>query len=165
MENEKDLLEVKKLLDIAENKIRQAKQKLFSSEIGSIAENVDVPDDAESVQGIFDGEKMIAKDKKEFQVPPNYASKSKLIPGDVLKLTVSEDGRYLYKQISPIARKNAVGVLKESSEGKYQVDVDGKKYSVLLASVTYFKAKVDDKLSIVLPEVGDSQWAAVDNIV
>ncbi len=165
MENEKDLLEVKKLLDVAESKIRQAKQKLFSSEIGSIAENVDVPDDAESVQGIFDGEKMIAKDKKEYQVPPNYASKSKLIPGDVLKLTVSEDGRYLYKQISPIARKNAVGVLEESSEGKYQVDVDGKKYSVLLASVTYFKAKVGDKLSIMLPEVGDSQWAAVDNIV
>jgi len=165
MENEKDLLEVKKLLDVAESKIRQAKQKLFSSEIGNKAENVDIQDDTESIQGIFDGEKMIAKDKKEYQVPPNYASKSKLIPGDVLKLTVSEDGRHLYKQISPIARKNAVGVLEESSEGKYQVDVDGKKYSVLLASVTYFKAKVGDKLSIMLPEVGDSQWAAVDNIV
>ena len=165
MQNSEEIEEVKKLLATAESKIRAARQKLFSSEIGSKAEDVEVEDDSESIQGVFDGEKMITKDKKEYQVPPNYSSKSKLVPGDVLKLTVSADGKYLFKQISPVPRKNAVGILEETGDGQFQVDVSKKKYSVLLASVTYFKAKVGDKLSVILPESGDSEWAAVDNIV
>lgn len=165
MQNDKTVEEVIKLLATAESKIRLARQKLFSSEIGSTAENVDIANDNESTQGVFDGEKMITRDNKEYLVPPNYSSKSKLVPGDVLKLTISPDGKYLFKQISPVPRKNAVGILEEAGEGQFQVEVNKKKYSVLLASVTYFKAKVGDKLSVILPESGDSEWAAVDNVI
>lgn len=165
MIDENDLEEVKKLLDSAENKIRQVKTKLFSNEMARKAIMLDDAEEGDVIQGIFDGQQMIGNDKKNYQVPANYASKSKLIPGDVLKLIISEDGRFVYKQIGPVARKNVIGVLEEIGDGEYQVDVDGQKYRVLLASVTYFKAKAGDQLSIVIPVEGESDWAAVDNII
>ena len=158
----KNLEEIKKLLDAAESKIQQARRVLFSKEIESRATEIE-DGESDSIQGVFDGENMIGNDKKEYGVPPNYASKSKLIPGDVLKLTITSDGKYLFKQIGPIERQNVIGELEETSEGKYFVDVEGKKYQVLLASVTYFKAKPGDKLSVVIPAKEECEWAAVDN--
>jgi len=165
MLKENDLEEVKKLLDLAENKIRQAKTKLFANEMTKKAIMLDDVEEGDVVQGVFDGQQMIGNDKKTYQVPANYASKSKLIPGDVLKLTILEDGKFVYKQIGPVPRKNVIGTLEELEDGEYQVDVEGKKYRVLLASVTYFKAKQGDQLSIVIPVDGESAWAAVDNII
>jgi len=165
MIKDSDLEEVKKLLDSAENKIRQAKTKLFTNEMTKKAIMLDDAEEGDVIQGVFDGQQMIGNDKKIHQVPANYASKSKLIPGDILKLTISEDGRFVYKQIGPVERKNVIGLLEEVGEGEYQVDVEGKKYKVLLASVTYFKAKSGDQLSVVVPAEGESDWAAVDNII
>ncbi|OPZ21365.1 MAG: hypothetical protein BWZ03_00789 [bacterium ADurb.BinA186] len=85
--------------------------------------------------------------------------------GDVLKLTISEDGKFTYKQIGPVTRRNLIGTLEEAGEGEFQVDVDGKKYKVLLASITFFKAKIGDSLSIVVPQDHESAWAAVDNVI
>lgn len=165
MTKEKDLEEIRRLLDAAEDKIRLAKSKLFDHAIEKKAERIEDVTDDDALQGVFDGEKMIGNDKKEYDVPPNYASKSKLVVGDILKLTISGDGRYTYKQIGPIERKNVVGVLEEVDEGEYQADVDGKKYKLLLASVTYFKANIGDKLSLIIPEKDEVDWAAVDNII
>jgi hypothetical protein len=68
----------------------------------------------------------------------------------------------MYKQIGPIPRKQVVGTLKLEN-GHYYVTVNGKDYRVLLASVTYFKAKPGDQVSVNLPE-DDSQaeWAALE---
>jgi len=166
MLSDEDLEELRKLLDAAESKIRQVKSKIFSEEVSKRA--TFLPDDEEdddSVKGVFDGEKMVASDKKVYQVPANYASKSKLVPGDVLKLTIAADGKFIYKQIGPVERKQIVGTLEDAAEGEFQVDVDGKKFRILLASVTYFKAKVGDKLSVVIPQEHESEWAAVDNVI
>ncbi len=114
------------------------------------------------IEGVFDGQNMVGSDSKTYPVPANYASKSKLVQGDILKLTIADDGSFLYKQIGPIARKQVVGTLKLEG-GHYFVDVAGKHYRVLLASVTYFKAKPNDQVSVNLPE-DDSQaeWAALE---
>lgn len=165
MVSSNDLEEIRKLLDSAENQIRIAKSKLFASEISKKATMLEDEGDDEVIQGIFDGEKMISSDKKTYQVPPNYASKSKLVAGDVLKLTISPDGKFLYKQIGPVPRQNLIGELEDAGDGEYQVDVDGKKYKLLLASITYFKAKIGDKLSIIVPSDQESEWAALDNII
>jgi len=165
MLSDNDLEDLRKLLDSAESKIRQVKSKLFSEEVSKKATFLSDDDEEESIKGVFDGEKMITSDKKIYQVPANYASKSKLIPGDVLKLTIADDGKFIFKQIGPVDRKQIVGTLEDAGEGEFQVDVDGKKYRILLASVTYFKAKPGDKLSIVIPAEHVSEWAAVDNII
>src|SRR5215210_7772218 len=103
------------------------------------------------IEGVFDGQNMVGSDSKTYPVPANYASKSKLVQGDILKLTIADDGSFLYKQIGPIARKQVVGTLKLEN-GHYFVDVNGKQYRVLLASVTYFKAKPNDQVSVNVPE-------------
>src|SRR3989338_7659848 len=52
-------------------------------------------------EGTFTGEKMQGDDGKEYTVPANYASKSKLVHGDRLKLTITKSGSFIYKQIGP----------------------------------------------------------------
>lgn len=123
-----------------------------------------VASDGRVVEGVFDGKDMVGPDKRKYPVPANYASKSKLVAGDVLKLTVTEDGSYIYKQIGPVARRKMIGTLTQEGN-QYKVLADGKEYSVLLASVTYFKAQPGSKLSVIVPEGAESDWAAVDNLI
>jgi len=114
------------------------------------------------IEGVFDGQNMVGSDGKIYPVPANYASKSKLVQGDILKLTIAEDGAFLYKQIGPIPRKQVVGTLILEG-GHYFVDVAGKKLRVLLASVTYFKAKPGDQVSVNVPEDdAAAEWAALE---
>lgn len=114
------------------------------------------------IEGVFDGQNMVGSDGKTYPVPANYASKSKLVQGDILKLTIADDGTFLYKQIGPIPRKQVVGMLKLEN-GHYYVDVGDKSYRVLLASVTYFKAKPGDQVSVNLPEDDtNAEWAALE---
>jgi hypothetical protein len=115
------------------------------------------------IEGVFDGQTMVGSDGKTYPVPANYASKSKLVQGDILKLTIADDGAFMYKQIGPIPRKQLVGILNQK-DGHYFVDIGDKKYRVLLASVTYFKAKSGDQVSINVPEDDsvDAEWAALE---
>src|ERR1700712_2981021 len=103
------------------------------------------------IEGVFDGQNMVGSDGKTYPVPANYASKSKLVQGDILKLTIADDGAFMYKQIGPVPRKQVVGVLTQK-EGHYVVTVGETEYRVLLASVTYFKAKPGDQVSINIPD-------------
>jgi hypothetical protein len=114
------------------------------------------------IEGVFDGQNMVGSDGKTYPVPANYASKSKLVQGDILKLTIADDGAFLYKQIGPVPRKQVVGMLKLEN-GHYLVGVDGRDFRVLLASVTYFKAKPGDQVSVNVPEDDSkSEWAALE---
>lgn len=160
-----DLEEIRKLLDAAESKIRQVKAKLFANQISKTVTMMDDSEGDNVVQGVFDGEQMIGTDKKKYAVPANYASKSKLVVGDRLKLTISEDGRFLFKQIGPVERKHLIGTLEELEDGNWQVDVGGKKYKVLLASVTYYKGNNQDQVSIIVPAEQESVWSALDNVL
>lgn len=117
------------------------------------------------IQGIFNGQSMVAPDDTEYPVPANYASKSKIIQGDTLKLTITEDGSFIYKQIGPVERKKVLGVLSQDDKGEYQVIVENKSYKVLLASVTYFKGEAGDEVTLVIPAQGESEWGAVENII
>jgi hypothetical protein len=118
------------------------------------------------IEGVFDGYQMIGPDGKRYSVPANYASKSKLVEGDLLKLTIAPDGAFIYKQIKPIERERLRGKLvKDKESGEFRVLVDKKLYKVLLASVTYYKGKVGDEAIILVPQGAQSSWAAVDNII
>jgi hypothetical protein len=166
---------IKEMIDSAESSLRSAKQMIIEltgdsgkKAYGQIAKDLpdmDTSDDDEKIiEGVFNGETMTDKNEKEYPVPANYASKSKLVPGDVLKLTVKDDGTFLYKQIGPAERKKIVGTL-TYEDGQYRVIAEGKVYKVLLASVTYFKGGVGDKVTLVVPELEDSEWGAIENIL
>ena len=117
------------------------------------------------VEGVFDGENMIGPDGKQYSVPANYASKSKLVEGDILKLTITPRGTFIYKQIGPIERARVIGTLEQDSTGNFFVMSDRKKLRVLTASVTYFKGTAGDEIVVLVPKTGASKWAAVENIV
>jgi len=116
------------------------------------------------IEGVFDGERMIGSDGKQYSVPVNYASKSKLVEGDLLKLSVTDQGTMIYKQIQPIDRLRLTGNLEQSDTGDWTVVVNGKRYKILGASVTYFKGEIGDEVIILIPKTGQSRWAAVEHI-
>jgi len=118
------------------------------------------------VEGVFNGEKMIGSDGKEYSVPPNYASKSKLVEGDMMKLTITASGSFVYKQISQIERKRVTGeLISDPTTGGWSALADGHTYKILTASVTFFKGKAGDEVVILIPTEGTSEWGAVENII
>lgn len=162
---EKQIKRLRSLIQEAETSLACAKELLVSlvgeepSETSISREEIT----GKVLEGVFDGQNMVGPDGKTYPVPANYASKSKLVQGDILKLTIADDGSFLYKQIGPIPRKTVIGALSQK-DGHYYVEVDGRTYRVLLASVTYFKAKPGDQISVVIPEDpgDDIEWAAVE---
>jgi len=118
------------------------------------------------LEGVFSGDGMIGADGERYDIPPNYASKSKLIEGDIMKLTITSNGNFVYKQIGPTPRKRLMGELAVDEEkDEYWVVSDNNKWRVLKASITYFKGYSGDKVSFIIPEDGPSKWAAVEHIV
>ncbi len=162
---EKQVKRLKSLIQDAETNLAAAKELLISL-LGDDDDAIH-PGKTEDVagkviEGVFDGQSMIGPDGKTYPVPANYASKSKLIEGDILKLTIADDGGFIYKQIGPVARRQIIGTLMQH-DGAYYVEAGGKEYRVLLASVTYFKAKTGDQISIMVPEDNrEAEWAAIE---
>ncbi|MFA5413424.1 MAG: hypothetical protein WC348_02700 [Patescibacteria group bacterium] len=117
------------------------------------------------MEGVFNGQNMIGADGKEYLVPSNYASKSKLVEGDILKLTINARGNFLFKQIGPMERNRVVGMLEEAESGGWTVASGGKKWRVLAAPVTYFKGEMGDEAVILIPKNTPSKWAAVENVI
>jgi len=144
--------------DEAAISIGQASDEAFAS-------GEEVSGEARIIEGVFDGENMIGPDGKQYSVPANYASKSKLVEGDILKLTITGGGTFVYKQIGPIERARVVGSLERGAGGDYYALADGKKWRLLTASVTYYKGETGDEVVILVPKNGESKWAAVENIV
>lgn len=121
--------------------------------------------DGTIIEGTFDGQIMHGTDGKQYPVPANYASKSKLVEGDMLKLTITPDGSFIYKQIGPANRKSIIGIVSQDEKGNYFILSEGKPYRVLLASITYFKAEPGDEVVIMTPRDTDSTWAAIENVL
>jgi hypothetical protein len=161
---EKQIKRLRTLITEAETNLSAVKE-LLSSLIGDELVQYDTNREdpaGKVVEGVFEGQSMVGSDGKTYPVPANYASKSKLVQGDILKLTIAPDGAFMYKQIGPVARRQLVGML-TSKDGSYFVETPEKNYRVLLASVTYFKAKAGDQISINVPtDEIDAEWAAIE---
>jgi hypothetical protein len=161
---EKQIKRLRALIQEAETNLAAANELLISLVGDDEKVQARVSEDVlgKVIEGVFDGQNMVGSDGKTYPVPANYASKSKLVQGDILKLTIADDGAFLYNQIGPIPRKQVVGTLKLEN-GHYYVSVGSRDFRVLLASVTYFKAKPGDQVSVNIPE-DDSQsdWAALE---
>lgn len=172
-----DILSDKKEADIAELKktVYQLKDQLetviralnqhYPSQEKIQNPDIEILDSGEQViEGVFNGQDMVGSDGKEYPVPANYASKSKLVEGDMMKLTITKNGSFIYKQIGPIEKKRLIGEL-VSDGAQFSALADGKTYKLLTASVTFFKGKPGDEAVILVPQDSKSDWAAVENII
>lgn len=164
---EKQVKRLTSLIGEAETNLAAAKELLISivGDDGQVVSTGHSPREEVSgkvVEGVFDGQIMAGPDGKTYPVPANYASKSKLVEGDILKLTIADDGGFIYKQIGPVPRKQIIGTLVQH-DGAYYVEASGREYRILLASVTYFRINVGDQVTIIVPEdAPDAKWAAVE---
>ncbi|MBU1132526.1 hypothetical protein KKC32_04780 [Patescibacteria group bacterium] len=146
--------EEKSVYDEAMEEVKQKASTIVRSESEKVLE------------GVFDGQNMIGADGQQYDVPANYASKSKLVEGDILKLTINNLGSFVYKQIKPIERLRKVGALEQDPQSlQYYATDDGKRWKLLTASVTYFRGEPGDEVVFLIPADGGSRWAAVENIV
>lgn len=167
------IAEIQKLLDAADGNLSSARtimRELTTTsaeplDIDKKLDEVNAPtDEGKVVEGVFDGEQMVAPDGQTYPVPSNYASKSKLVEGDTLKLTIANDGSFVFKQIAPVERRSAIGTLAQS-DGNYTISAEGKSYKVLTASVTFYKAEPGDQVTITLPKDHEAVWASLENVV
>lgn len=164
---EKQAKRLRSLIQEAETNLAAAKELLIS--IMGDDGNVTTPRSSNAddlggkvVEGVFDGQIMMGPDGKSYPVPANYASKSKLVEGDIMKLTIADDGSFIYKQIGQTERRQIIGTLVQH-DGAYYVEASGREYRILLASVTYFRINMGDQVTIIVPEDNpDATWAAVE---
>jgi hypothetical protein len=162
-EHQKQIVELKTKITNLEGELQAAKRALFEL-TENPSNNEMVSGAGKVIEGTFNGENMIGPEGKVYPVPANYASKSKLIEGDRLKLSIGSDGSFLFKQIGPIERKKLIGVLKFENN-TYVVEAEGRNYHILYASVTYHKAKPGDKVAVAVPAVGESAWCALESVI
>lgn len=175
MADEDTLLQIQELIDSASSSLKTANALLRNlTGVADVdherhAERAGTMDAGGSVsgkvvEGVFDGQNMVDSEGNTYPVPANYASKSKLVEGDGMKLTITDEGKFIYKQIAPINRKTIVGSLIRE-DGQYKVLAEGKAYRVLLASVTFYRAEVGDQVTILLPEDDEATWGAVEAVI
>lgn len=123
-------------------------------------------DNIQVVEWVYDGYFMVWSDKKKYPVPMNYASKTKLIPWDVLKLRIMEDGKLIYKLIWQANRRYVKATLSKSEDNKYTAITDEwTVYFLNQAAVTYFKGKTWDELSIIINADGVWNFAAIEALI
>ena len=128
--------------------------------------NYEEGEEVKIIEWIYDWYFMIWSDKNKYPVPLNYASKTKLIPGDALKLRIMKDGRLIYKLIWPAPRKYIKATLTKSDEGKrIAITDEGQTYFLNQAAVTFFKWKPGDELSIIINAEGKGSYAAIEALI
>lgn len=172
--SEDKIVLLKRMLDTAKSAIGSAEELLkdiaggeiatVTHDYGADANMKSSLTEANIIEGVFDGQKMIGPDKREYPIPANYSSKSKLVAGDMLKLTIEPDGRFKFKQISPVKRKAVIGTLVRDGN-QYGILVGDITYKVLLASVTYYRVELGDQVTLLIPENEESEWGAIDAVL
>lgn len=159
---------LQKMIDTAEQTITSARQMLAQMQ-GTPKQpkyqSTGTKEDGKIIYGNFDGQIMIGDDGKQYPVPANYASKSKIVEGDMLKLSITPDGSFIYKQVGPVERKYLIGIVESDERGNYLVNAEGKKYKVLLAAATYFKIEFGDEVTLVVPRDHTPVWGAIENVL
>ncbi|MBU0671017.1 hypothetical protein KKF29_02555, partial [Patescibacteria group bacterium] len=95
-ENTNQINELLQSIENAQANLSRAKQligDLGPEELAEVAEkareigSIDKNKGQQIIEGVFNGQNMVGPDGEIFTIPANYASKSKLVEGDILKLT------------------------------------------------------------------------------
>jgi hypothetical protein len=141
------------------------KDKIDENELREISSSLlkyEVPEKWEVIEWIYDGFYMIWADGKKYPVPLNYASKSKLISGDVLKLTILPNWKLIYKLIQPAPRTYVRATLAKEWNDFLAIGDNWKTYKLNPAAVTFFDLNIGDEMSIIVNAEWKWEYAAIE---
>ncbi len=162
---------LKKSIDTAENALSAAQKwidkiegKDFSDEALKRAKQPNDAAEQSVFYGVFNGKQMETETGKVFPVPANYASKSKLIEGDSLKMTLLPSGEMIYKHIDVAERELMQGTLVLDKDA-YKVLCNDRLIQVPYASITFFRAQVGDSIVVIAPKDESKTWGAIESVV
>jgi hypothetical protein len=165
---------LQELISTAERSLHHAKNlvnQIVGKKPAETVDNLDVGGlheykhgKAKVIEGVFTGKDMLGADKKLYPVPANYASKSKIVEGSKLKVTIKGDGTYQYKIIDEIDYVSTTGTLIKDGDHFVVISQNGI-YQVIPAAVTYIHARVGDRVSIRIPKDIKATYAAIDTLV
>lgn len=176
MENKKTIEAIIDFIVTAEKSIKNAKKLLKDLTISNninLNSEIDLStkwletysnDSWKIIEWVFTWTEMLWSDWLKYPIPANYASKSKMVQWDKLKLTIDSFWKMLYKQIAPIEREIKTWLVVKEKE-KYQVVSDWVTYDLLTAAVTHFKVNIWDKISIIVPAWKPATFAAIEAII
>ena len=176
MENKKTLAAIRDFIINAEKSIKSAKKLLkdvlddhnltLDTEINLSTAwlNTYISDNSKIVEWVFTWEEMLGSDGNKYPVAANYSSKSKLVQWDKLKLTITWNGKMMYKQIAPIERTYITWLVVKEKE-KYEVVAEWQTYDLLTAAVTHFKANVWDSITVIIPSWKQATFAAIEAVI
>ena len=116
------------------------------------------------IEGVFDGTYLVTQDGQKYEVPANYAAKSRLVYGDLLKM-VEEEGKTMFKQIEKAPRKRIEGILNKK-EGSWYILTDSGSYKISDNAAEFSRAEINDEAIALIPEgVIEVPFAALDKII
>ena len=154
-----DIQRINQALSAAISSINLAKNLLKDIE-GSQHSRIDTRE-IEGIVGIFDGKYLITSDGQKIEVPVNYASKSKIVFGDTLKMVEDQDKK-LFKQIERVKRLNKVGILSKKDGEMVVVTGDGT-YKILQVAVEFYDLTEGGQVQVLVPEENvHAPFAAID---
>lgn len=123
-------------------------------------------DEIKSVEWVYDWYNMICNDNKVFIVSPDFATKFKLVPWDILKLKILRDWKLIYEIIKKVNRKYFIWVVSKTEDNKYiAITKDGLKFYLNIAAVVHFNIKIWDEILLVTNSNVKWNYAAVEKII
>lgn len=122
------------------------------------------PKDLPGEEGTFDGYYINTDSGEKYEVPSNYAAKSKLVYGDILK-RIDEGGKKVFKQIHKVPRRKILGVLSNQGD-KWSLLTDGGSYEISSNAAIFNKAEPHDEASALIPDTEDHvPFATLDKVM
>ncbi|OGC70722.1 hypothetical protein A2415_03750 [candidate division WWE3 bacterium RIFOXYC1_FULL_39_7] len=142
----KQIETINSLLETTEKNIQKIKSMLQMLESDS---KKDMYRDVPGVTGVFNGISMTAEDGKTYDVPANYAAKSRLVYGDTLKL-IDEGEKKVFKQIEKVERRKIEGILTKK-EGRWYILSDAGSYKISDNAAEFNGAQLNDEAVAFIP--------------
>ncbi|NMB70044.1 hypothetical protein GYA27_02475 [candidate division WWE3 bacterium] len=123
----------------------------------------DVYKNIEGIIGTFDGVHMTDSNGNKYDVPANYAAKSRLVYGDTIKM-IEDNGATVFKQIQKVERKKTEGVLSKK-EGKWVVLTDTGSYRVSDVAIDFNQGQMNDEVIVFIPAANlNAPYATLDRL-
>ncbi|HXK52519.1 hypothetical protein H6802_01955 [Candidatus Nomurabacteria bacterium] len=131
-------------LPVAPVAVEEAANAIETSYLNQVAET-----DA-GIRGSFDGLNLVTLEGETYEVPANYAAKTKLVCGDTL-IMQSHEGRNLFKVIDRVPTIEISGIAMKKDDGWFILNAD-KSYKISDAAADFNKLSEHCEVKVLIPE-------------